>query len=95
MDIDGAVTIEWPECCKYWKDIRDPNFLKKYKFVSNAFHGCACGLKTRYNAPIGQPLKNPWRGSSNKSEMLVYLDRKCEKNHFHGVCRGGDCKASE
>jgi hypothetical protein len=47
MDIDGVATIEWPEGCKYWKDLRVPNVLKKSKFASNAFHGCAYGPMQR------------------------------------------------
>jgi hypothetical protein len=95
MDTDGVVTIEWPARCKSWRDLRVLDFLKKYKFVSNVLHGCDYGLKAWYNAPIGQPLKKPWRGSSNKNEMLSYLDLKCDEHHFHGVCRGKDCTVSE
>jgi hypothetical protein len=71
------------------------NFLRKYKFVSNVFHGRACALATRYNVPIGQPMKKPWSCSSTTNDMLIYVGLKCVGNHMHGECRGGDCKASE
>jgi hypothetical protein len=90
-NIDGVVAIEWPERCEYWKDLHVLDFLEKYKFTSKIFYGCAYGLKTRYNTPIGQPLKTPWCVSSNQSDVLLYLDLKRNNRHLHGVCRGESC----
>jgi hypothetical protein len=95
MKIDGVVDIEWPDRCKYWWEVRVVNFLRKHKLTKITFHGCAYGLKTTYNIPIGQPLKKPWRCSSNNIEMLTYLNEQCPGDHLHAVCRRKDCKVSE
>jgi hypothetical protein len=95
IDIDGIVAIEWPERCKYWLDPRVGGFLKKHQFDQSVFHGCACGLVTKYNEPLHKPMKKPWRCFSNNFKMLIYFNRKCLGNHTHAECRGEDCKASE
>jgi hypothetical protein len=95
MDIGGKVVIEWPERCKCWTDISVMRFVKQHSFVDSIFHGCAYGLVTKHNMPIGQPMKKPWRSSSNDPIMLSFPNRKCQSGHDHAECRGRDCKASE
>jgi hypothetical protein len=91
MDICGTVAIEWPERCKYWTEPQ----VAKYNFVQGIFHGCAYGLVTEHNLPLGQAMKKPWRCSSNDPVLLSYLNDKCQGGHEHAECRGRDCKASD
>jgi hypothetical protein len=95
VDIGGKVVIEWPERCKCWTENPVVRFVKQRDFVDSIFHGCACGLVTKHNVHIGQPMKKPWRSSSNDPIVLSFLDRKCQGGHDHAQCRGRDCKASE
>jgi hypothetical protein len=95
VDVGGKVVVEWPERCKYWADIPVVRFVKQHSFVDSIFHGCACGLVTKRNVPIGRPMKKPWRSSSNDPIELSFLNRKCQGGHDHVECRGRDCKASE
>jgi hypothetical protein len=95
MDIGGKVVIEWPERCKCWKKNPVMKFVDQHDFVDSIFHGCAYGLVAKHNLPIGQPMKKPWRSSSNDAIMLSFLNRKCQGGREHAECRGRDCKASE
>jgi hypothetical protein len=94
MDVGRKVVIEWPERCKYWTDISVMRFVKQRSFVDSIFHGCACGLVAKHNMPIGQPMKKPWRSSSNDPIRLSFLNRKCQGGRDRAECRGRDCKAS-
>jgi hypothetical protein len=95
MDICGKVVIEWPGRCKYWTETQVVEFVKKHNFVQTIFHGCAYGLVTKYNLPLGQAMKKPWRSSSNDPVMLSFLKKKCQGGHDHAECRGRDGKVSE
>jgi hypothetical protein len=95
MDIGGFVALEWPNQCKYWSDPREEQFLTQREFEKSVFHGCAYDPVTRFNKPLGRPIKKPWRMASNDTRMLTHLNRKCVGDHEHAECRGEDCKASE
>jgi hypothetical protein len=94
MDIGGKVVIEWPERCKYWTETQVMKLINKHNFVESICHGCACGLVAKYNLPLGQAMKKPWRSSSNDPIMLSFLKKTCQGGHDHAECRGRDCEAS-
>jgi hypothetical protein len=90
--IKGVVAIEWPASFTCWKVDEVAPFLERHEFDSSIFHDCACGLVSRFNAPLGTPIKKPWRCFSNSPVMLTYLNQRCRGNHSHNECQGRDCK---
>jgi hypothetical protein len=93
--IKGVVAIEWPASRTYWKVDGVVSFLERHEFGSSIFHGCACGLVSRFIAPLGTPIKKPWRCSSNNPVMLNYLNLRCSGDHPRNECQGRDCEMSE
>eukprot|EP00959_Pyramimonas_sp_CCMP1952_P294758 6165036-Pyramimonas_sp.AAC.1 len=68
----GAVCIEWPTQCNYWRDLQVKDFMRELEFVKAALHGCACGLQDSK----GNFMKKPWTIASTSSDVAEGLERK-------------------
>jgi hypothetical protein len=63
MSIGGIVVNEWPENSDYWQQLKVAQFLGYYSFVDRIFHGCVCGLVSKYGPCPGAPIEKSRRGS--------------------------------
>ena len=92
VDSGGAVAIEWPRNCSYWKWPRVAALIKELKLIEANFDGCALGVKTA----DGMLIKKPWRVMCNMSTLIGKLDgRKCIGEHEHAPCAGSNTKSTE
>jgi hypothetical protein len=97
LGVGGIVTIEWPEVNDYWRQLNVAQFLERFYFDNSIFRGCACRLVTQYGPLPGVPLRKSWRGSSDNSKMLTYLNESTKevRDHKHGDNQGGDYEEAE
>ena len=87
-NFEGMITkevywaIEWPKGCSHWGDKRVLSFIERNGLEHYEFHGCALELKSRNR----QPLKKPWRVSTNCSGLGQALSKyqcSCIEPHAH------------
>jgi hypothetical protein len=100
MSIGGIVVNEWPEKNDYRQQPKVIQMLDDSDFFDSIFHGCACGLVSKYGPCPGTPIKKSWRGSSNNPIAWMYLEDKCANRNKvlqreHGDNRGGECEETE
>ena len=43
----GAVCLEWPTPCRYWRDPQVREYLMNHSLIRDNPHGCAYGLENR------------------------------------------------
>jgi hypothetical protein len=65
VNISGVVVVEWPEVNDYWQQPSVSQFSGRHEFSNSIFHGCACGLVSKYGPCPGVAVEKSWRGSSN------------------------------
>ena len=102
----ARVAIELPKSCKYWtrKDVLETLSTKEYALHQCDFHGCQFGLVSCQKRTLGMPILEPWRVTSNCTQLLVALHRRCEWNRRNGThdganphapCQGADTQITE
>eukprot|EP00959_Pyramimonas_sp_CCMP1952_P049096 1025545-Pyramimonas_sp.AAC.1 len=87
----GAVCLEWPIQCNYWRDPQVKEFMREPEFVKTALHGCAYGLRDI----VGNFMKKPWTIASTSHDVTEGLERKCDGTHEHVEARGRESKSAE
>eukprot|EP00959_Pyramimonas_sp_CCMP1952_P201799 4219864-Pyramimonas_sp.AAC.1 len=87
----GAVCIEWPTQCNYWRDPQVKEFMGEFQFVRTALHGCAYGLRDSK----GNVMKKPWTIASTSPDVTEGLERRCDGTREHVEARGRECKPAE
>eukprot|EP00959_Pyramimonas_sp_CCMP1952_P167109 3492503-Pyramimonas_sp.AAC.1 len=80
----GAVYIEWPTQCNYWRGLQVKEFMRELEFVKAALHGCACGLMDSK----GNFMKKPCTIASTSPDVTEGLERRCDGTREHVEARG-------
>eukprot|EP00959_Pyramimonas_sp_CCMP1952_P010435 218502-Pyramimonas_sp.AAC.1 len=87
----GAVCLEWPTPCNYWRGPQVKEFIRELGFVKTTLHRCAHGLK----GSKGNLMKKPWTIASTSCDVVEGLERRCDGAHEHVEARGRECKSAE
>ena len=87
---NGAVVIEWPSGCVYWKNQAVNDFILGKEMFTSIFDGCKYNLLTSDKRSIDNPnvtdkdghfvlIKKTWKiaFSKNAFQFGKYLDKRC------------------
>ena len=90
MSHGGAVVVEWPRSCDYWRLGRVKKLQQDCSMKCSDFDGCRYGMMSIRKGCEGIAIRKPLRIRSSEPSFLRTFSVFCDESHQHAPCEGVD-----